>query len=222
MSAQRADGSGLRDEALHPPIRGASCTGRARARHLDGLSFFAPVQRPGPPSNRGQAYTFYFTKLESVGLNPIRTPPIPIIPMRDLIAQSAPPPPAIRPASGIWQRVATSLRGRGAAVRTRVRRSARLSPSRPMLPNIVRVHGRPRPAESNRGPRGAAPTLGPNRGPKRRQAPRRFRRGCAGELASRCWRRPVIRPLRRSRERLSGGGLWRLAGGEVAAVEASD
>ena len=48
MSVHRADGSGLRDEALHPPIRGASCIGRARARRLDGLSFFGPVQRPGP------------------------------------------------------------------------------------------------------------------------------------------------------------------------------
>ena len=48
MSVHRAGGSGLKDEALHPPIRGASCTGRARARRLDGLSFFGPVQRPGP------------------------------------------------------------------------------------------------------------------------------------------------------------------------------
>jgi hypothetical protein len=40
MSVHRADGSGLRDESLHPPIRGASCIGRARARRLDGLSFF--------------------------------------------------------------------------------------------------------------------------------------------------------------------------------------
>jgi hypothetical protein len=40
MSVRRAGGSGLRDEALHPPIRGASCTGRARARRFDGLSFF--------------------------------------------------------------------------------------------------------------------------------------------------------------------------------------
>jgi hypothetical protein len=40
MSVHRAGGSGLRDEVLHLPIRGASCTGRARARRLDGLSFF--------------------------------------------------------------------------------------------------------------------------------------------------------------------------------------
>ena len=48
MSVHRADGSGFKDEALHPPIRGASCTGRARARRLDGLSFFGLAQRPGP------------------------------------------------------------------------------------------------------------------------------------------------------------------------------
>ena len=48
MSVHRADGSGLRDEALQPSIRGASCIGRARARRLDGLSFFGPVQRAGP------------------------------------------------------------------------------------------------------------------------------------------------------------------------------
>jgi hypothetical protein len=40
MSVHRADGSGLMDEATHPPIRGASCIGRARARRFDGLSFF--------------------------------------------------------------------------------------------------------------------------------------------------------------------------------------
>jgi hypothetical protein len=40
MSVHRADGSGLRDEALQPSIRGASCIGRARARRLDGLSSF--------------------------------------------------------------------------------------------------------------------------------------------------------------------------------------
>ncbi len=43
MSVHRAGGSGLRDEALQPSIQGASCTGRARARRLDGLSFFGPV-----------------------------------------------------------------------------------------------------------------------------------------------------------------------------------
>ena len=40
MSVHRAGGSGLRDEALQPSIRGASCTGRARARRLDGLLSF--------------------------------------------------------------------------------------------------------------------------------------------------------------------------------------
>jgi hypothetical protein len=40
LAMHRAGGSGLRDEALQPSIRGASCIGRARARRLDGLSFF--------------------------------------------------------------------------------------------------------------------------------------------------------------------------------------
>ena len=58
MSVHRAGGSGLRDGALHPPIRGASCTGRTRARRLDGLSFFGPV-----PRKRGQAFTLHFGPL---------------------------------------------------------------------------------------------------------------------------------------------------------------
>ena len=52
----RADGSGLRDEAMQPSIRGASCIGRARARRLDGLSFFGPV-RPAGPRNSASAET---------------------------------------------------------------------------------------------------------------------------------------------------------------------
>ena len=52
MSVHRAGGSGLREEALHPPIRGASCIGRARARRLDGLSFFGDQSSRQERANR--------------------------------------------------------------------------------------------------------------------------------------------------------------------------
>ena len=63
MSVHRAGGSGLKDEALHPPIRGASCTGRARARRLDGLSSFrtspaAKGQESHPNGNRCLFHAF--------------------------------------------------------------------------------------------------------------------------------------------------------------------
>ena len=90
MSVHRADGSGLRDEALQPSIRGASCIGRARARRLDGLSFFGPVQRPGPRNSASAETTCGQSTPTKVQPYPIAYRCLPVVSLHDEIGDRRP------------------------------------------------------------------------------------------------------------------------------------